>query len=104
MISRYRSSTDMGPYVRWASHSVRRPSLSAPAEEHPSLLDRFHEGVDVRFGVVDVAARAVRRGDVVTLHQRLRAVVTSSHGDAFAVQDRRDVVRVDELVRFEHVE
>ena len=38
--------------------------------------------------------RANRRRDAEAVHHRLRAVLAGPDGDAFAVEDRADVVRV----------
>ena len=51
--------------------------------------------VDLLGDRVEVEARARRRGDAEPRHQRLRAVVAGADGDAFPVEDLRDVVRVD---------
>src|SRR6266516_1987296 len=63
----------------------------------PDLEQAVDQAVDVLGKRVEVEARAGRGGDAETRHQRLGAVVAGTNGDAFPVEDLRDVVRVDVL-------
>src|SRR6478735_1714691 len=59
-----------------------------------ALVQAGDQAVDVLGHGVEIEARARRRGDAETRHQRLGAVVAGADGDAFPVEDLRDVVRV----------
>ena len=58
-------------------------------------METVDEPVDLFGDRVQVEARARRRSDTESGHQRLRAVVTCADGNAFPVEDLRDVVRMD---------
>src|SRR5882672_1562281 len=98
MISLYRSSTLIG--IPLAPRYALRSRSSS--KEPLRLGDRFHQGIDVSLGIVDVAARPVRRRHVEALHQRLRAVMPGPDGHSLTIEDRRHIVRVDQLVTVEN--
>src|SRR5207302_4228849 len=59
------------------------------------LLDRLRQRIDLFLRVVE-SKRGARRGrDVESFHHRLGAVMTGANGDAFLIQNRADVVRVN---------
>ena len=62
-----------------------------------TLRTPLRERVELLAGV-EAGERGAGGGrDAEALHHRLRAVVPGAHGDALAVEDRADVVRVDAL-------
>src|SRR6188472_2342970 len=67
---------------------------------HLDLVEAGDEPVDLLGDRVEVEARARRRRDPEPRHQRLCAVMPRADGDAFPVEDLRDVVRMNAL----HVE
>src|SRR5467141_1893505 len=74
-------------------------SLRGDAEQLASLTHSGDEGVDVVDVIIDVEGRARGRRNAQSSHQRLRAVVAGPNTDAVAVQDRRQVVRMNVAVR-----
>src|SRR3546814_5031776 len=66
------------------------------------FFERFGEHVDLPTGVVEAHRRPRRGRHAEPLHQRLRAVVADADGDALAVDDGADVVRMDAVRSEEH--
>src|SRR5204863_8091640 len=81
---------------KWSGERGRR---SSSVEDLLGLSHAFSEALDVRDQVVDVEARAGRRGQAELGVERHRAVVPRSDRDPFVVQDRRDVMGVDVVDR-----
>src|SRR6266550_4356104 len=74
--------------------------MSSIALDPEDLLRRVHdayERVALFDRVVQVEARAGRRRDAEPRHKRLVAVVPGPDAHGLAVEDRRDVVRMDPL-------
>ena len=63
----------------------------------PDLFQGFEPAVDIRLRVVEVEARAACGILPEILHQGLGAVMAAAHGDAFRIQNRRNVVGVNVL-------
>src|SRR5260221_8733507 len=74
-------------------YSCSNSLISAEALLH--LVQAGDEPVDLFGERVEVEARACRRRDPETRHQRLGAVVPGANRDALPVEYLRDVVRVD---------
>src|SRR3954469_9144127 len=70
-------------------------SICALSEDLTDLVQPVDEAVDLVAHRVEVEAGAVRRRNAKLLHQRLAAVVAGADCNAFAVEDLRDVVRMD---------
>ena len=60
----------------------------------PHAPERAHQRVDLVASVVHRQRCARGRGHAEAIHDRLRAVMTGADGDALAIHDRPDVVRV----------
>src|SRR3546814_11310022 len=63
------------------------------------FFERFGEHVDLPTGVVEAHRRPRRGRHAEPLHQRLRAVVADADGDALALDDGAEVVRMDAVWR-----
>src|SRR5262245_20992271 len=74
-----------------------RLSISGRAEDPLRGADAIGQTVDVVEVVVDREAGARRGRHVEPLHHRLRAVMAGADSDARAVEDLREVVRMDAI-------
>src|SRR5579863_9971159 len=68
---------------------------SIDLEDALGLLDAGDERIDLFRRVIDVEAGTGSGGYPKFFHERLIAVMTCPHADAFAVQNAREIVRVD---------
>ena len=73
---------------------VERQQIGHQPKTSRTLTERRDQAVELVARVVE-GQRGPRRGrNAEAIHHRLRAVMTDAHGDAFAIEDRADVVRV----------
>ena len=78
--------------VSFRSHDSTSPYRYSKELVRPD--QRLGQRIDLGLGIVHGERGPARRRDAEPLHQRLRAVVAGAHRDARAVDDGRDVVRV----------
>src|SRR2546426_9498457 len=88
-----------------------RATRGAGAEEFLGLPQRLDKGVHFVARVVEVEAGARGGGDAEFLVERHRAMMTGPDGDAFLIEEGRQIVRMnvaererDETTTFFHVE
>ena len=64
-------------------------------EDLDHFLNRARQHVNFFFRVVESKRRARGGRNIESLHHRLRAVMTGANGNAFLIQNRADVVRMN---------
>ena len=60
-------------------------------------MEGGNEFLNIFFGVIHTQRRADGHGNAETFVQRLGAVMSCAHGDAFLIQDHRYVLRMGEV-------
>src|SRR3989441_2864341 len=96
------TGSDMPPQTMGVGKWRKGWGLGRYSEQLAGLAYGRDEGVDVVHVIIDVERGTRGRGDAEPAHQRLGAVVAGPNTDAVAVQDRRQVVRMNVPVRERH--
>src|SRR2546425_8928097 len=96
------TGSDMPPQTTGVGKWRKGWGLGRYSEQLAGLAYGRDEGVDIVHVIIDVERGTRGRGDAEPAHQRLGAVVAGPNTDAVAVQDRRQVVRMNVAVRERH--